>query len=204
MPEYDLHTIEVAKACVWTADLQGLKRDHEALEQDIEQMLARRYRNAFAYGQQTSTELHELRAPHWKRFFSGVRSVIESVVASSPAMVDQGTVHLRAWASKLGGQGSYSDQHLRLNALHNHWPAFLSSVYYLRIPGDVDSAEAGTFFVNPFPHSLAAPHPGVAIPAVEGRLVVFPSWFMHGPLILRPSHASLRLVIAVDVHLIPM
>jgi hypothetical protein len=176
MPEYDLHTIEVAKACVWTADLQGLKRDHEALEQDIEQMLARRYRNAFAYGQQTSTELHELRAPHWKR----------------------------AWASKLGGQGSYSDQHLRLNALHNHWPAFLSSVYYLRIPGDVDSAEAGTFFVNPFPHSLAAPHPGVAIPAVEGRLVVFPSWFMHGPLILRPSHASLRLVIAVDVHLIPM
>jgi hypothetical protein len=44
----------------------------------------------------------------------------------------------------------------------------------------------------------------MVIPAVEGRVVVFPSWVVHGPALLDYSHSlSPRIVIAVDAHLIP-
>lgn len=199
-----VRAIEIARVSVWTADLPELTVYREAFERDIDDLIARGERNEAGYGEQTATKLHELTTPHWKCFFSEIRRVILEVVAVSRAPLDEGTVHLRAWASRLRQDGSYSERYLRLSALHNHSPAFLSAVYYLRIPKNLGGGDAGTFFVNPFPHPLASPRPGIVIPAVEGRVVLFPSWLMHGPAFLDYSDSpSPRVVIAVDAHLVP-
>lgn len=194
--------IEIGKVCAWITDLPVVAPDAAALEADIEEMLANGLRNESAYGEQTVTKLHQLRTPHWDRFFGEVRRVIGEVIATSSAPLEPATVYLRAWASKLTRNGDYSQRHARLSAIHNHSPAFLSAIYYLRIPQEREKGDAGTLFVNPFPQSLASPQPGIIIPGVEGRLAVFPSWVLHAPAQL-DDLASPRIVIAVDAHVIP-
>ena len=200
-----LRTVELARICVWTADLPQLHADHDALAADIDALLERGERNRAAYGEQTATILHELEAPHWRRFFAQMRRVVSEIVVAAPGTLDQGTVHLRAWASRLGAEGAEDDmRQLRLRALHNHAPAFLSAVYFLRLPPGLSEGEGGTFFVNPFAHPLASPHPGIVVAPAEGRVVAFPSGLMHGPLLLDPARlARPRTVIAVDAHFIP-
>jgi hypothetical protein len=178
--------------------------DHDALLADIEDLLARGDRNPAAYGEQTSTRLQELTAPHWRRFFAEMRRIVSCVAETSAGALDEGVVHLRAWASRLRLDGDPSERRLWLGALHNHSPAFLSAVYFLRLPAGTSKGEGGTCFVNPFPHSLVSPHPGVVIAPAEGRVIVFPSWLMHGPLPTARSTPGLpRVVIAVDAHFIP-
>lgn len=197
-----VNEIEIARICVWAISLPEITQDHEALEADIDELIARGQRNFAAQGVQTLAMLHELKSPHWERFFSGVRTVIAEIVENSAAVFDEGRVHLRAWAHRIGDEAR-DQKPLRLDILHNHSPAFLSAVYYLKVPPALSSGEAGTFFVNPLPHSLASPHPGVAIPAAEGRLVVFPSWIVHGPLMLGAPSSDARTIIAIDAHLVP-
>lgn len=199
-----IQTVEIARLCVWTAQTLGIHSDHDALEADILGLLGRGVRNPAAYGEQTATVLHELDAPHWKRFFFMVRTVIRGVASSLSGPLDEGMVHLRAWGSRLSRAGDYSERHLRLSALHNHSPAFLSAVYYLRLPKEGSEGDGGTFFVNPFPHSLSSPHPGVVVSPEEGSIVVFPSWVMHGPVLLDYTRVQApRIVIGIDAHLIP-
>ncbi|HWF07362.1 MAG TPA: putative 2OG-Fe(II) oxygenase [Bryobacteraceae bacterium] len=188
--------------CAWISDLPGVIADAAALEADIEDMLSNGLRNESAYGEQTVTKLHQLRAPHWDRFFGEVRRVIGEVIAASRATLDPATVYLRAWASKLAREGDYSRRRARLSAIHNHSPAFLSAIYYLRVPQEQEKGESGTLFVNPFPQSLASPQPGVVLPGLEGRIVVFPSWVLHAPAELADLKSP-RIVIAVDAHFIP-
>jgi Putative 2OG-Fe(II) oxygenase len=199
-----IHAIDIARVCVWSADLAGLNEHQAAFEADIEDLLARGERNFAAYGEQTRTVLHQLTAPHWKLLFSRVRGVMSSVVQDSAIELDEGRVHLRAWASRMRQQGQYCERQTRLNALHSHWPAFLSAIYYLRIPPDLEEADGGTLFVNPFPNSLAQPDPGTVVSPAEGRLVVFPSWLIHSPFVLDYSNVSSpRIVIGIDAHFIP-
>jgi hypothetical protein len=199
-----IHAIDIARVCVWSADLAELREHRAAFETDIEQMLARGERNLAAYGEQTLTVLHQLTAPHWKLFFSKVRGVILRVVQDSPIKLDEGRVHLRAWASTMSKEGQYCQRQTRLNALHNHSPAFVSAIYYLRIPPDLEEGDGGTLFVNPFPNSLAQPDPGTVVSPAEGRLVVFPSWLVHSPFLLDYSNVSSpRIVIGIDAHFIP-
>jgi hypothetical protein len=198
-----LRAIEILRINVWTAELPLLKTYHDALESDINNLLASGQRNLEGYGEQTTTTLQNLPGPHWKLFFSEIQKAIAQVVIESGAKLDEGLVHLRAWASILQ-KGSYDQRYLRLSALHNHSPAFLSAVYYLKVPENLQAGDGGTFFVNPFAHPLAGPNPGVVIPAVVGQAVIFPSSLMHGPAFLDFSQSnSPRVVIAVDAHLIP-
>lgn len=194
----------MGRACVWTVDLDPLTVEHDRMEADVEEMLASGRRNEAGYGDQTPAVLHELTSPHWTHFFSEVHHVIERIVAGSPAIVDLGTCYLRAWASKLAGATNYAQDSFRLSAIHNHFPAFLSAVYYVRAPTTGREQVGGTTFINPFPQSLVTPHPGIIIQPAEGRLIVFPSWVMHGPELPTDAAGSgRRLVIGIDVHLVP-
>jgi len=173
------------------------------MEADICDMLSRGDINQTAYGEQTASKIHELTGEHWDEFFKSVRSVIEELMSSAKGFGET-TVHLRAWASKLSRDGHYDRQRFQLSALHNHVPAFLSAIYYLRLSEQGKSTDDGTFFVNPFMHPLASPQPGVVIAPQEGSLVIFPSSIMHGP--LRMSYAKTnapRIIVAVDAHLVP-
>ena len=198
-----LRAIEILRVNVWTAELSQLRAYHDAFESDINELLASGQRNPEGYGEQTTTTLQNMPGPHWKLFFSEIQKTISQVVEDSGAKLDEGVVHLRAWASTLR-KGGHSERNLRLSALHNHSPAFLSAVYYVRVPEELKDGDGGTFFINPFPHPLSSQRPGVVIPAITGQVIIFPSWLMHGPAFLDFSRApSPRVVIAVDAHLIP-
>lgn len=172
------------------------------MEADIDRLLSAGARNSRASGEQTTNVLQTLPGDHWSAFYAAIRRTISDIVHQSPGEIDEGVVHLRAWANRLqAGEGG----DLHLAALHNHSPAFLSAVYYVRLP-DKDAGDHvdGTYFVNPFPHSLTNPRPGVLVAGAPGRLVVFPSWVLHGVSLADVHHwRSSRLVVAIDAHVIP-
>ena len=199
-----IRAIEVGKVCVWAADLPAVLPFTSHLLADIDSLLRDGKQNKAAYGIQTETMLQTLTSRHWKVFFSEVRRVMTAIIEESPELIAHGRIHLRAWASRLEHIDDENERRLRLQALHNHSPAFLSSVYYLKVPEGLSGGDGGTMFVNPFPHSIASPRPGLVVPSSEGRIVVFPSWLLHGPALLEHRHLqSPRIVIAVDAHLVP-
>lgn len=198
----ELRTVEIARLCVWTADLPQLMDCHDSMVVDVDELLVAGKRNYAGYGEQTATCLQEFTTSHWLKFFGEVRQVVSMICERSEGQLDEGTIHLRAWASKLSS-GKYSERQFRLNALHNHSPAFISAVYYLRLSNGNAEGDGGTFFVNPITHPIASPHPGVVIAPAEGRLIAFPSWIMHGPLLVDPKPKSPRVIVGIDAHFIP-
>jgi Putative 2OG-Fe(II) oxygenase len=196
--------IQLGQVCIWTRDFPDLVQHHDAMEADVDRLLNSGERNLRASGEQTTSTLQTMPGQHWSAFFEAVRRAITSVIDDSPGKIDEGTVHIRAWATRLRPE-TIGSRDLHLAVLHNHSPAFLSGVYYVRIPEKrrSDNIE-GTYFVNPFPHSLASPNPGVLVAAALGRLVLFPSWVLHSAS-LADVHQwrSSRLVVAIDAHITP-
>jgi len=199
-----LAAIELGRVCVWATDL-GLEADHAALEADIDELIDSGRYNPNAPGDQTLSELHLLNGDHWHRFFCAVRDCIRELLLGAPTRYDEGTIHLRAWATRVTPTGDSRGLGYRPQDLHNHAPAFFSGVYFVRGAGEASEGNrAGTYFANPFPHSVVAPAPGIVVPGREGRLILFPSWLLHGPRLTPESTRShKRVLIAFDAHLIP-
>ena len=91
------------------------------------------------------------------------------------------------------------------HSAHSHPNNLLSGVYYLATG---EGADAITF-LDPRPQALAVlprfakPSPenrsDIAIPALEGRLLLFPGWFVHGV----PENRSNRERVSVSFNLMP-
>ena len=101
---------------------------------------------------------------------------------------------LVAWATILGSQGHQS--------AHIHRDAWLSGVYYVRLPesiGATPESDAGWLsFGEPQPHpTLRADYPTRTLKPEEGTMVLFPSYFYHRTVPFEAS--SDRISIAFDV-----
>jgi hypothetical protein len=196
-----IEEVELGRVTAWVRDLAAVRPDHAQLAEDIEALLADGKRNSATASEQTLSILQTLPGSHWRRFFTSVAAVLQEIVATSAAHVDQSSMQLRAWASRVNPEDAAEAADLGSGSLHNHSPAMLSAVYFLRAPEE----GTGTYFVNPFPQSLVAPAPGTVIRAVEGRLVIFPSWVIHGPYFaLSTVPRSPRVTIAIDAHVVPV
>ena len=196
-----IEEVELGRVCAWVRELSVVRPDHAQLADDIEALLAAGRRNSATASAQTLSILQTLPGLHWRRFFTSVAAVLQDIVATSAAHVDHSSMQLRAWASRVNPEDAAEAADLGSGSLHNHSPAMLSAVYFLRAPEGI----TGTYFVNPFPQSLVSPAPGTLIRAVEGRLVVFPSWVMHGPYFAPSTVPQLpRVVVAIDAHVVPV
>lgn len=103
------------------------------------------------------------------------------------------TWSLRTWGTVLDRGGFQSP--------HQHPLAWLSGVYYVRLPEAVKSATdgAGRLEFGRYPERIQTRTEPVIFPVTprEGRLVIFPSWFYHST---RPFDADeSRISIAFDV-----
>ncbi len=117
-----------------------------------------------AFGQMLDTRLHRI-----------VRQFAAEGLDPHPMMTGTAAWTLRAWATVLDA-GGYQEPHL-------HPVGLLSGVYYVSIPADMDAAgtQAGwlEFGLPPARMAWACLPPTRRVEPLEGRLVVFPSWFCH-------------------------
>ena len=82
------------------------------------------------------------------------------------------------------------------NPWHQHAPAFLSGVFYLRNAGDPETS--GTIFHDPrgpWSHASRMRY----VPGTPGHLVVFPGWLYHKPM-LDDNNREKRYTIACNAY----
>ena len=123
-----------------------------------------------------------------------IKKLKQDGFSGHPAMAHAAdTWMLRVWGVVLG-DGGFQKPHL-------HPLGWLSGVYYVQLPVDMDSVEskAGTLEFGVPPDRLSvpsAPEPCTVEPR-EGRMVIFPSYFYHRT---RPfASGQTRISIAFDV-----
>ncbi|MGI9330565.1 MAG: 2OG-Fe(II) oxygenase family protein [Gammaproteobacteria bacterium] len=114
-------------------------------------------------------------------------------LGNHPVMAyDTGRWTLRAWGTVLDAGGH--------QAPHQHPLGFVSGVYYLSLPADMQAAgsQAGWLEFGCLPERLAsqAPPPARAVQPVPDGLVIFPSYFWHRTLPF--TSAESRISIAFD------
>lgn len=81
------------------------------------------------------------------------------------------------------------------NPWHNHNPAFLSGVYYLKVPGDLNSG--GTEFHDP-KHPQSHNTRNIQIAPTEKSWIIFPGWLMHKTNYVETSEDT-RYVVAANL-----
>ena len=199
-----LRRFDVTQVSIWAARLDEVRECRSELEADIDSALETD-RNGDAMGEQTLAVLQSLRGRHWDLYRSGLRASVQSLLQLHAPQLLDADLQLTTWAMKLGRPGTYPIEQLRLAGVHNHFPAFLSSIYYVRVPQSLkDRGTAGTAFINFFPHSLVRDRPGTSVDASEGVLVLFPSWVLHTPLAFEyQDDVEARVVIASDIYVVP-
>jgi tetratricopeptide (TPR) repeat protein len=98
-----------------------------------------------------------------------------------------------AWSSLMRGQGFHTN--------HLHPEGWISSCYYVTVPGETDDPQTHNGWIKFGEPSLALPLKNPirrAVQPVPGRLVLFPSYMWHGTVPLRA--ASARTTIAFDIE----
>jgi tetratricopeptide (TPR) repeat protein len=97
-----------------------------------------------------------------------------------------------AWSCLMRGQGFHTN--------HLHPEGWISSCYYVTVPGETDNPQTHNGWIKFGEPSLALPLKDPvrrAVQPVPGRLVLFPSYMWHGTIPLQAS--SPRTTIAFDV-----
>ncbi len=99
----------------------------------------------------------------------------------------------RAWFYK----GWKSLNKKESNPWHAHNPAFLSGVFYLKVPTNNDAVEGGTEFMDPRQNEAKNTRNSY-LPGIENTWVIFPSWMYHKS--NQCASEDPRYVIAADLY----
>lgn len=187
----------------WRRSCDEVVPYHDEMVADVEANLAEHGTSPSDLAHQTLEDPFSGRSDGWRILEEMMNSLYRSVIEERFRRWRSGELHLRRWAIKIGDLDLDETRRLGAGAIHNHAPALLSSIYYLRVPAELSSAASGgTHFYNPIAGAVDNLVPrGHDEPPIEGRLVVFPSFVDHAPL---PLHWSApddpRIVISADVY----
>jgi tetratricopeptide (TPR) repeat protein len=186
----DLDPEDEAEAAAWFAPLRAsVEQLHTTMAHPAEQSLRG--------GTQTRGKLFEKRNPDMRGFADHVRQAVASMLPRLPQ--DETHPFLRrnsgqikfagSWSVKLASSGFHTN--------HIHQSGWLSSAFYLSLPPEVGTSQAGalTFGVPDVAFGLDLEPRRVEIPRA-GRLVLFPSYFWHGTVPFESQ--SPRLTMAFD------
>lgn len=99
-------------------------------------------------------------------------------------------LHTRAWFFK-----SWKSMDSVKDVLHSHSPAFLSGIFYIKIPTSSET-DGGTLFVDPRNGESKFGRKS-HVSAIEGSWIIFPGWLQH--MSKRCDSDSPRYVIAADL-----
>lgn len=186
----DLDPEDEAEAAAWFAPLRAsVDRLHTTVAHPAEQSLRG--------GTQTRGNIFEKRNPDMRGFADHVRQAVASILPRLPQ--DETHPFLRrnsgqikfagSWSVKLSSSGFHTN--------HIHQSGWLSSAFYLSLPPEVGTSQAGalTFGVPDVAFGLDLEPRRVEMPRA-GRLVLFPSYFWHGTVPFESE--SPRLTMAFD------
>jgi tetratricopeptide (TPR) repeat protein len=186
----DLDPEDEIEAAAWFAPLRAsVEQLHTTMAHPAEQSLRG--------GTQTRGKLFDKRNPDMRGFADHVRQAVASMLPRLPQ--DETHPFLRrnsgqikfagSWSVKLASSGFHTN--------HIHQSGWLSSAFYLSLPPEVGTSQAGalTFGVPDVAFGLDLEPRRVEIPRA-GRLVLFPSYFWHGTVPFESQ--SPRLTMAFD------
>jgi hypothetical protein len=172
--------------------------DQQMMMQSVDQLIEMGLytQNELTPKYQTHVILFQDDAPEiWKRlrtsFYGACKTYLEVVkdfTGNQHAIEFTGS---GAWCYK--GWKSLNER--ETNPYHHHNPAFLSGVYYLRVPGNGDTG--GTEFHDP----RTAPAIGTrnqCVSPVENSWVIFPGWLQHRSSFVNTEEP--RYVIAANIY----
>jgi hypothetical protein len=186
----DLDPEDQAEAAAWFTPLRAsVEQLHTTVAHPAEQSLRG--------GTQTRGNIFEKRNPDMRGFADHVRQAVESMLPRLP--LDETHPFLRRNIGKIKFAGSWSVK-LASSGFHTnhiHQSGWLSSAFYLTLPPEVGTSQAGalTFGVPDAAFGLDLEPRRVEIPRA-GRLVLFPSYFWHGTVPFESQ--SHRLTMAFD------
>ncbi|MCP5246307.1 MAG: hypothetical protein H6937_10355 [Burkholderiales bacterium] len=141
----------------------------------------------------------------WALLESRCNEYYQSIVKENFQRWRSGEFHIRRWAIKYGTLSDEEILNLNTHGIHNHLPALFSSIYYLRIPDELSSNDkGGTQFSSPWGAIMDLYMPRSRIMhAVEGLLIVFPSFIDHTPVPVDwISKCESRIVISTDLFFV--
>ncbi|XOV79071.1 MAG: putative 2OG-Fe(II) oxygenase [Aestuariibacter sp.] len=193
--EISLFDMTIPEDRVFMAELLSqLKTLHTASQQPLEQTLRG--------GTQTKGKLFALENPVIQKLKEKVEKAINNYIRTMSTenqpilpMPDEDQFEFSgSWSVRLKEEGFHSN--------HIHPEGWLSSVFYVELPGDVEDEENKTGWLKFGEPNLLQEHhfkPEKYVKPQVGKLVLFPSYYWHGTV---PFHSSaFRTTIAFDVAL---
>lgn len=192
---------------MWLADFSDVVPHHDVMARELDELLDNpaHERAPSQLGHQTTSDPFDLPSDGWRVLERLTNQAFSEVLKTSFRRQRSGEFHQRRWALRLGRLSPDEKARLESEGLHNHLPALFSSVYYLRVPDDLENKpEGGTLFVNPLANVMDLIGPRTtAVEPREGRFVVFPSFVDHKPLPIQWDAGPVaRLVISCDVFFV--
>ena len=186
----DLDPEDMDEADAWFTPLRAsVEQLHTTMAHPAEQSLRG--------GTQTRGNIFEKRNPDMRGFAGHVRQAVASILPRLPLdethpFLRRNTGQIRfagSWSVRLASSGFHTN--------HIHQSGWLSSAFYLTLPPEVGTSQAGalTFGVPDAAFGLDLEPRRVEIPRA-GRLVLFPSYFWHGTVPFESQ--SPRLTMAFD------
>ncbi len=188
----------------WSSVLADVLPFHDEMIAEVEREIDANAKDAAGIhlADQTTTDPFALDSRGWKVLEDASNSLYRRIVQETFQRWRSGEFHLRRWAIRFGRQSEEEMQRLSRESVHNHFPALLSSVYYLSVPDELAGNEAGgTRFLNPLSNLLETMSPRETVVHAEaGKIVVFPSFVDHTPVPIRWTAAGQsRIVVASDL-----
>ncbi len=181
LADYDRMVMAVDLDPEWTEQPNAWLDPLRASVERLHTMIAHPTEQSLRGGTQTRGKLFEKRNPDMRGFADYVRRAVAPMLSGLP--LDETHPFLRrntgqikfagSWSVKLTSSGFHTN--------HIHQSGWLSSAFYLSLPPEVGTSQAGalTFGVPDAAFALNLAPRRVEIPRV-GRLVLFPSYFWHG------------------------
>jgi hypothetical protein len=188
---------------MWVSQIDEVRPFHDEMCAEVEDAIdsAPRDRAAFL-AHQTPSDPFLLGSRGWSILEERSNAIYSALARESFQRWRAGEFHLRRWAIRLGRLNQEEKSRLARDGVHNHLPALLSSIYYLRVPAEfADDPAGGTEFCNPLANLMDMFGPRrTVVPPREGRLVIFPSFLDHAPVPVGWDAGSVsRIVVSTDL-----
>ena len=189
---------------LWTTQLDEVVPYHAEMALEVEQLIdgSPAGERPMYLAHQTPSDPFLLPSPGWRLLEQRCNAIYSDLAKQNFQRWRAGEFHLRRWAIRFGRLSDADKDRLTRDSVHNHLPALLSSIYYLRVPPDLaDNVEGGTLFINPIANlmDLLSARTRAVAPR-EGRLLIFPSFVDHTPVpIYWNAGDTPRIVVSCDV-----
>lgn len=170
---------------MWLVDLSEVMTYHDQTASEVKELIDASTNSGPPrfLAHQTPSDPFDLPSPGWALLEGEMNQAYENLAKANFKRWRSGEFHLRRWAIRLGQLDDDEKARLHRDGKHNHLPALFSSIYYLSVPDEIASGSVGgTRFWNPIGNLMDVMAPRVVdVPAIEGRLVIFPSFLDHAP-----------------------